>query len=639
MAALPDRPLRFDPPTGRLDDLVKVAARRWPDTPAIVAPGTRITFAELDTQVSRVAAALRQLLGPRSATVAIGSSLEPEFAIAYFAVSRAGYRIAPVIPLLPEEPLYHVLSTCRANLVLGIPLVASRVSLIRDRLPDLLGVAPLTADRHPAADLPSLPDMVLDGGSGGRGGPPAGANGDPQDTIACVQFTSGTTGLPKAVLLTHGNLTVNAWQMAEAHDLTSESVTLNHLPTYHPMHLTSAVFAGATQVLCPDPDPVAAFAEADRHGVTHYYSLPVRLARLAEDPRLADIKPRTVRVVLSGGSALAPEAARTLSAQLGVPVIQGYGLAETSPLTHSDSPDDPHPGSVGGVVPQTECRIVDIETRVPLDPGVKGEVQVRGPQVMAGYLDPEHPDKPVPAVDADGWLSTGDVGYLDQDGRLYLVDRIKDVYKYDNWLVSPAEIELVLASHPAVSECAVVDTPAGVHGSVGHGFVVLRPEVPPPSPQELAEYVNSRVPYYQRLDAVTVVPIIPRSGAGKVLRRVLRESLTQDNTASGSTQQGGSTMVTLLNRFTLHVDGEEFERVFAASSLFMRQQPGFIRHRLVRSLRDPKVYVNIAEWESPEHHMRAVRSDQFQVHIQELAKVATADPALYATVQEVEVEG
>ncbi|BFO18357.1 hypothetical protein SHKM778_47450 [Streptomyces sp. KM77-8] len=304
--------------------------------------------------------------------------------------------------------------------------------------------------------------------------------------------------------MTHRNLVVNAAQIAAVHGLDGDAVTLNHLPLYHPMHLNAAVYAGATQVLSPSPDPAAAIEAANRHGATHFYSLPVRLAHLAADPRLPGLRLDTVSAVFSGGSALLPAQARTLGAHFGIPVLQGYGLAETSPLTHGEPPARPGPGSVGPVVPGTDCRVVDVETRAPLPAGHNGEVQVRGPQLMRGYLG-----ESAPAVDADGWFSTGDIGHQDEEAYLYLVDRIKDVFKYENWLVSPTEIEQVLITHPAVRDCAVVDHPEPFSGAVAHAFVVLDEAAGPPDPAELTAHVNDQVPYYQHIKYLDVVDRVP----------------------------------------------------------------------------------------------------------------------------------
>ncbi|MGO4422690.1 long-chain fatty acid--CoA ligase, partial [Streptomyces sp. MCAF7] len=375
-----------------------------------------LDFASLDLRVSRAAYALRRLLpGRERATVAVASVLHPDFAVAYYAAARSGNVVAVVNPLLREEALLHTLSVSEARLALVDAGLYARLAPVRDRLPALREVV-LIGPVAPGAyrDVPRLDGLLANMENRALVGPPGAVS---PDDVVCVQFTSGTTGLPKAVRLTHRNLVVNAAQIAEAHRLGHGSVALNHLPTYHPMHLNSALFAGATQVLCAAPDPIDAVEAANRHSATHFYSLPVRLARLAAAPAhaLDGLRLATVRQIASGGSALPVRDAARLAERFGVPVFQGYGLAETSPLTHSDDPGRPVPGSVGRPVAGTECRVVDVERRTVLAPDKAGEVQVRGPQVMKGYLG--GPDGT--GLEDGGWFSTGDVGRIDGEGRLF----------------------------------------------------------------------------------------------------------------------------------------------------------------------------------------------------------------------------
>jgi long-chain acyl-CoA synthetase len=347
------------------------------------------------------------------------------------------------------------------------------------------------------------------------------------DDVTCLLFTSGTTGLPKTVQLTHRNVTTNAVQVAHAHGLDDRSVMLNYLPTFHPMHLTAGIHARAMHVLCASPDAADSMVVAERTGVTHYYSLPVRLARLTVDPRLAKFDVPSLQLIASGGSSLSPLSATALAEHFGVPVIQGYGLAETSPLTHSDIPDNWKPGSVGPPVADTECRIVEINSREVLETGQSGEVQVRGPQVMKGYLG----DETGTAIDADGWFSTGDVGYEDDDGYLFLVDRIKDVFKCDNWLVSPTEIERVVAGHSAISECVVVGLPDEFRGAVPFAFLVLaNRDAGRNAAEEAMDAVNGQLAYYQQIKHFELLTSIPRGPTGKVSRAELRAAASRGPT-------------------------------------------------------------------------------------------------------------
>ncbi|AHI01181.1 4-coumarate--CoA ligase family protein [Kutzneria viridogrisea] len=558
-----------------VDDLLRVAAEKAPDQPAVIGSSRTLTFAELDAEATAFASALVEQIGSEGSIVALTSLLEPEFAVAYYGVIRSGNVSLPVNPLLREDGLNHILTASAARL-------------------------------HFKLDEP-LP----------RSDKPLPARESSVDDVACVQFTSGTTALPKGVRLTHANLTTNAAQIAQAHELGPDSVTVNHLPTYHLMHLNSAVHAGATQVLCTDTDLAASIELANERRATHYYSLPVKLGRLAADPRLSELKLDTVRVIASGGSALPPRSATTLGEHFGIPVIQGYGLAETSPLTHSDGPSHPKIGSVGPVVEGTECRIVGIESREVLGTGEQGEVQLRGPQLMKGYLDTD-----LSEVTEDGWLSTGDVGYVDEDGYLFLVDRIKDVFKHDNWLVSPTEIERVLEGHPAVAECVVMDQPDELSGAVAAAFVVAKPGWTGKS-QEFVEYVNERVPYFKRLVHAVVLPGIPRSANGKIQRRDLRARMLQWRSAD---------VVTFITKFTVKGDPAEFERVFKEHSEFMKAQPGFVGFQMVRSLRTPTVYVNIGQWADADAHRAVVSNPEFQEHAKAMRELVEVEADLYSPI-------
>lgn len=495
---------------GTVDRALGQMARSAPDKIAIIDRGAVVSYASLDAEVSHRAGLLRRRLPAGRHVVAISSVLSRDFVISFFAVLRSGNVAAPVNPLLYEQALAHNLNAARAALILADEPVADRLRRVRGHLPHLIDVLPLDAG------APARPDAASEPGDCEYRLP---------DDVACILFTSGTTGDPKTVLLTQANLMVNAGQVVQAHRLGASSVTLNHLPTFHIMHMTSAIVAGATQVLCPEPEPRQGVALANRLGATHYYSLPVRLIKLAADPGLPQLTLETVTMIASGGSALPVAANQVLSRHFGAPVVQGYGLAETSPLTHCDLPGSNVPGSVGRPVALTQCRIVDVASREVLAARATGEVQVRGPQVMLGYLR----DGTAEPVADDGWLSTGDIGWMDDGGRLFLVDRVKDVFKCDNWMVSPAEIERVLADHPLVRESVVVGRPDAASGAVACALVVLdgggAADVSS-AVREITAYVNSRVPYFQQLRHVQAVAEIPRGASGKVRRGELAAQLS-----------------------------------------------------------------------------------------------------------------
>ncbi|MGR4884862.1 class I adenylate-forming enzyme family protein [Streptomyces sp. LARHCF249] len=529
---------RFTYPELPLDALLRRAAVRDPGGCAITAASGAVTFAELDDRADRYAACLEQRLGRRGARVGVANVLDADFAAAYYGTVRSGNTVVLVNPLIKEAGLVHVCATAEVELALVPTATAELLVKARERLPALAeiivtdapdGVVP--ADTVPLAV--ALDRVAESRPTAAPGSGAAGAGSADLAADACIQFTTGTTGLPRGVRLSHRNLVANAAQTAHAHGLGSDSVTLNHLPLFHVMHLNSAIYAGARQVLCNDPAPTAALELAAGSGATHFYGLPARLHQLAAAVRAggqdgADLPapPAGLRLqaVLSGGTALAPAATRQLQDWLGVPVVQGYGMAELSPLAHSQDPEHPLTGSVGAPVAGTECRIVDLAAREPVDVYSTGEVQVRGPQVMTGYLG----DDGQGHLDAQGWFSTGDVGYVTPDGVLFLVDRLGDVFKYDNELVSPTAVERILADDPRVADCVVVGWPDPVHGALVWAGIVLR-EPTAPGLLDLVDSIvvraNERLAPFEQIRRVEVIDSVPRTPVGKPERRGLRRTL------------------------------------------------------------------------------------------------------------------
>jgi long-chain acyl-CoA synthetase len=593
-----------------MDQLLARSAAARPEQVAIRAGELTVTYAELDRAVTRCAKRIRALTQGEKTVVAVGSLLDPDYVIAYYAAIRSGNVALPVNPLLPAVALKYQLEMSGAAL-----------AFLGAEMDERFGRVAAGLAKPPAVVV--FGDGQLLAGTDEDDGELTGVGPYDPNELAALHFTSGTTGMPKAVRLSQRNVAANAAQVADALRIDDGSACVICFPTYHPMHMNATVIAGAVQVLTADPDLASAVRLANEYRATHMFSLPAWLNRLASNASPDDdLGLDTVRYVGSGGTALSRAVAEQVRERLGVPVVQGYGLAETSPLTHFDSPEDPVPGSVGRTIADTECRILDVESRAEMAAGELGEIQLRGPQIMLGYL--HHPE--LAEVDADGWLSTGDVGYIDPSGRLFLVDRIKDVFKHDNFMVSPTEIESVLAGHPAVADCVVVDRPEEEHGAVAYAYVALRDgQQEPDQLSEIVSWVNDQVPYFKHIWDAEAVPSIPRSPNGKIPRRDLRGALHAQFA-------GGSKMVILLNRLTVTGDPDKFEEVFEKSSQFMRAQPGCMGHTLVKSLRNPNSYVNIARWEQAADHIRSVQNPEFMEHITALAEVSSSDPDLYSIV-------
>lgn len=623
-----DSTVSGDPLTGiaefiggpRVDDLLRSAAERAPEHVAIHAAASELSYAALDERAGRLARAIHAQLAKPGQVVALAGVLDPAFAVSFFGIARSGAVPALINPLLLADGLVHVLGTSGAVTAIVPPEVHRRLVPVLDRLPELRHI--VLTHRDDQTELPGPPtlDEVL--ASAPDGVLPATACDE--NSVACLQFTSGTTGAAKAVRLSHRNITVNAAQSGHAHGITPSSVMFNYLPTFHLMHLTMAVTFTATLVLHVGDDVAEAVDAAGHEKATHFYSLPMRLSRLAVHPRLSTLAADALQVILCGGSALPLPSTRALTGRFGVPVVQGYGLQETSPSTHFDSLSCPKTGSSGRPVAGTDCRIADVDSRAVLPVGEKGEIQVRGPQLMLGYLGRE----PGEDVDPDGWFSTGDVGYVDAEGVLFVVDRIKDVFKCDNWLVSPTEIERVVLSHPGVADCVVLDYPDEFSGSVAYGLVV--PKEAGLNPAQLAEFVAERLPYYAHLRHVELTDRIPRSPNGKLQRRALREQVHARNTDGAKEidrQDRSTTVFTFINRFTVTGDATEFRRLLGQITAHMTAQPGFRSHRLYQSARDEAVFTEIAEWDSAEDHQRATAGKGFREPVGEAMKHATAEPA------------
>jgi acyl-CoA synthetase (AMP-forming)/AMP-acid ligase II len=349
---------------------------------------------------------------------------------------------------------------------------------------------------------------------------------DPATDVAMLPYSSGTTGLPKGVRLTHRNLVANVCQSEAVLTMRPDDVMLGVLPFFHAAGFCSSicltVHAGATVVTLPRFDLEAALALVEEHRVTLLPAAPPIVLGLARHPAVDRFDLSSVELVISGSAPLSAELETECARRLGRPVLQVYGLTETSPIVSISRRDGSGhtPGAVGTLVANTEARLVDPTTGDDLPPGSTGELWVRGPQVMAGYLGAA--DATAATIDDDGWLHTGDLATVTADGEVFVVDRVKELIKSSGFQVAPAELEALLTTHPAVADAAVVGRPDERAGERPVAFVVLRGDL---DPSALVDWAAERSAGYKRLADVVVVDSVPRSPAGKILRRVLRDGL------------------------------------------------------------------------------------------------------------------
>ncbi len=357
----------------------------------------------------------------------------------------------------------------------------------------------------------------------GDGNPPE-VEIDAENDIVALPYSSGTTGLQKGVMLTHKNLSANLAQVTEVYkdDIRENDVAVGVLPFFHiyalMVILNWILRNGASIVILPRFDLEQFLNVLSKHRVTIAHVVPPIVLALAKHP-MVDKFDLSLRWVFSGAAPLGLDLSEACAKRLGCLVFQGYGLTETSPATHLSPPDRRNRlGSVGFPVPGTECKVVDPATGEALGPGKDGELWMRGPQVMKGYLN--QPGATAAAIDADGFFHSGDIGHADEDGYFYIVDRLKELIKYKGMQVAPAELEALLLTHPAVADAAVIPVPDEEAGEVPKAFVVKRGEV---TEEEIKAFVAARVAPYKKIRMVEIVEQIPKSPSGKILRRILVE--------------------------------------------------------------------------------------------------------------------
>ena len=475
--------------------------------------GRAITYAGLAEAVASLAAGLATRGFGRGDVLAVFMPNVPEYAIAFHGAASAGGTSTTVNPLYTANELAHQLEDSGAKLLLTVPpfLDAAREAADRVGLDDVFVVGEAEG---------ATPFTELLGSPGDRPTPEI----DPASDVAVLPYSSGTTGLPKGVMLTHANLVANICQVQEGFPIGSDDTLIGVLPFFHIYGMTvimnQGLRAGATIVTMPRFDLEQFLDLLEQHSVTRAYVVPPIALALAKHPAVDGRDLSAIRTVMSGAAPLGAELAEAVAGRVGCNVVQGYGLTETSPVTHMIRPDgENRPGSIGCPLPDTECRLVDPESGDDVPPGERGELWIRGPQVMAGYLGNEEATRNT--IDSDGWLHTGDVAVVDEDGFFTIVDRLKELIKYKGYQVAPAELEALIVNHPAVADVAVIGVADEEAGELPKAFVVAASD--DLDEEELMSWVAGQVAPQKRVRLVEVVEEVPKSPSGKILRRVLVE--------------------------------------------------------------------------------------------------------------------
>ena len=503
-----------------LHEILRDRARSLPGRVAIVYEGRNLTLADLDAESNRLAHGLRGLGLEPGDRLGLFMPNCPEFEIAFYAASKLGAVVCPLNSSYREREVTYQLNDSGAAILITHSKLWPVVESARSHLKNLRAIV-LVGDEAP----PSVTDVTLyrDAVSNQSADPPSGHIDS--NSLVVLPYSSGTTGLPKGVMLTHRNLVCNHTQYVSAMEMNANDSYIVYMPLSHIYGVAlmgAAIMSGAKQILLERFDLESTVRLIREHSVTWLFTVPPMQLALANAPGLDASQFRTIKYVFSAAAPLAPDIARRVEARLGLRVIQGYGLTEASPATHN-SPLDPdliRLESGGVLVPDTEHRIVDVETgEHTLVPGEVGEIVVRGPQVMQGYWNA--PEETARAL-RDGWLYTGDIGWIDDDGYIYIVDRKKEMIKYKSFSVAPAELEAVLLEHPDVADCGVTGVPDAEAGEVPKAFVVARAGRSIDL-EELAQFVAHRVAGYKQIRHFEMIDSIPRTPSGKILRRMLKK--------------------------------------------------------------------------------------------------------------------
>ena len=548
-------PATMDYPEVRLDQLLADSAAKHPQQQAILfgaRVGSRIldaamSYRQLDEAANRLAGSLQRLGVRRGDRVAIVMPNCPQFVIAFYGILRAGGIAVPCNFLYSASELEHQLSDAGAQVVIvlspyyqkvhsirtGAGLRHVLVTNVKEYFPSLLRLLfTLTKERKGGhrIDLASRDDLSFESLLAGPPGAPEPVETGPEET-ACLLYTGGTTGVPKGAQLTHRNLVSNAvsglaWSGAQV----ANEVTIGALPLFHSYGMTSVMnmsIAGAlTMVLIPDPrDILHIMGSASKHGATFYPAVPTLYVAINNHPQVKEFDLTSIRVCLSGAAPLPAEVQEKFQDLTGCALVEAYGLTETSPATHVNPIGRNRIGFIGVPWPDTDARIVDVDTgEEELPTGEIGELVIQGPQVMKGYW--QQPTETANALREHAtlgpgfWFHTGDIARVDEEGYFQIVDRKKDMIICGGFNVYPRDVEEVLFNHPAVKEAAVVGIPDEYRGETVRAFVVLA-DGSSATEEEIIAFCREHLASYKVPANIRFRSELPKSTVGKVLRREL----------------------------------------------------------------------------------------------------------------------
>ena len=498
----------FEGLTPRLDDVVLIDG----------VDGRKFTAGDVIDHVKRLAGGLREAGHVPQKPVALMAPNSPEYCIIFHAIAWAGGTITTLNPTYTAHEIRHQLRDSGAGLLITVPATLAVAKEALKELPEVQICVIGSADDDDSGDCQSLAELY---GTAQEQQYPV----DLDRHSVALPYSSGTTGLPKGVCLSHRSLSMNIDQTAKGAEFQAGETAAAFLPFFHIYGMTVLMnmhlACGGVLVTMPRFDLEVFLRICQDHRARRMWIVPPVALALAKHPLVDDYDLSALEQVFSGAAPMGNALSDAVASRFDCAMLQGYGMTELAPVSHITPLSTPRSGASGLAVPNTRCRIVSPETGEDLPPGEEGELWIKGPQVMIGYLNNETATRDT--LTSDGWLKTGDVAIIDADGYMFIVDRLKELIKYKGFQVAPAELEACLVAHPQIQDAAVIGLPDEEAGEVPVAFVVCAD--PAPSPEEIQSYVGTQLSHYKQLHRVTFVEAIPKSPSGKILRRLLRDSL------------------------------------------------------------------------------------------------------------------
>lgn len=477
--------------------------------------GRTLTAAQFMEQVRRLAGGLTARGFGAGHTVALMAPNLPEFCVIFHAVAWAGGTITTINPTYTAPEVAHQLKDAKAELLITIPAFLETAQTAADGT----GVSEIAV----IGEAPGVTSLAALMGDPLTAQVPV----DIERHVVVMPYSSGTTGLPKGVMLSHRNLAVNVDQILHAGQFRPGEVAAGFLPFFHIYGMTVLMnvhlAGGGAVVTMPRFDLEMFLRISQDHKARRMWVVPPVALALAKHPMVDQFDLSSIEQVFSGAAPMGAELSNAVGKRLDCICLQGYGMTELSPVSHISNPDGHKPGSSGRLAPGAQGRIVDPVTGKDAAPGGEGELWIKGPMVMLGYLN--NPTATAATVDADGWLHTGDIAYIDADGYMFIVDRLKELIKYKGFQVAPAEVEAALVALPGIVDAAVIGLPDPEAGEIPMAFIVPAAEGAPDA-EAIRAHLAATLSSYKQVHRIDVVDAIPKSASGKILRRFLRDKVT-----------------------------------------------------------------------------------------------------------------